>query len=159
MESDVYDERALVLRFIEWYQTEYKYNLEFYRKYSASSEPIIRSCIKSIVEFMQKEFTTRVTLHKMNVRSALTSTSSAAFVRLRLINEYNNLSDYYRLLMTPEPNMHLINELVNIRKRTREIIEKKKLIKNEIYSFRYKLPLRHELDPLKSVLDYAIIVL
>lgn len=163
--DDVYDENALIHKFIDEYQAEYDSVVDFYSKYSISRDPTIRSSIKSVLDFIQKRFRDECKLRKYEIRkapSSLVSSSlvdSQSFLRLRLMNEYNNLTDYFSTLITPQPNWHLIEELISIRKRVSEFIDARRMDKRAFYAFRGAIPMRREYYGIRSVIDYATFVL
>lgn len=158
--DDVYDENALIHKFIDEYQAEYDSVVDFYSKYSISRDPTVRSSIKSVLDFIQKRFRDECKLRKYEIRKALsTTTTSQTFLRLRLMNEYNNLTDYFSTLITPQPNWHLIEELISIRKRVSEFIDARRMDKRAFYAFRGAIPARREYYGILSVIDYGALVL
>lgn len=158
--AEPYDESLMIHRFIEEYQDSYASVVSFYRKYKSSRDPIIQSSIKSIIEFIQKEFEAKCKIQKLETRGLISSTSSSrTFLRLRLIREYQSLSDCIKTLVVPEPNWMRIDELIDIRKRVAEIIETRKMDKQEFIAFRASIPMRYEYYNLRSTLDYGTLVL
>ena len=157
--DDTYDENALIHKFIDEYQAEYDSVVDFYSKYSISRDPTVRSSIKSVLDFIQKRFRDECKLRKYEIRKALSTPSSQSFLRLRLINEYNNLTDYFSTLITPQPNWQLIEELISIRKGVSEFIDAGKMDKRAFYAFRGAIPTRREYYGIRSVIDYGTLVL
>lgn len=158
--DDIYDENALIHKFIDEYQAEYDNVVDFYSKYSISRDPTVRSSIKSVLDFIQKRFRDECKLRKYEIRKAIsTTTTSQTFLRLRLMNEYNNLTDYFSTLITPQPNWRLIEELISIRKRVSEFIDARRMDKRAFCAFRGAIPTRREYYGIRSVIDYGVLVL
>lgn len=157
--EDAYDENTLIHKFIDEYQAEYDSVVDFYSKYSLSRDPTVRSSIKSVLDFIQKRFRDECKLRKYEIRNVPSTSSGQSFLRLRLMNEYNNLTNYFSTLITPQPNWYLIEELISIRKRVSEFIDARKMDKRDFYAFRGAIPTRREYYGIRSVIDYGALVL